>query len=169
MFQPFLFMGIPILLFTVIAVFLMVRRITMGVSRGTVQGAGILILGFMLIIFIASAAFVFISVRRFIMNDPQENLGGVPILEFCDDDGTRQLVSDMESGRIPLSCNVLFDQGGGLPDVTITDPETITEIYELLSGVSVGLESPMSITDSYHHVIFTLQDGTTVGWGFEGT
>ena len=65
-------------------------------------------------------------------------------------------------------CNVLYDTMGARPDVDVTDPAQITEIYGLLAQVTVDGETDMSITDSYHHVIFHLQDGQTVGFSFEG-
>ncbi len=94
---------------------------------------------------------------------------GTPLIWFVDTDEVAQLRSDMNDGKIPTSCNVLYDQSGSLPDVTVTDPETIKEIYALLQEVFVpeGGRS-MSVTDSYHHVIFTLQDGTKAGFNFEG-
>ena len=94
--------------------------------------------------------------------------GGTPLLEFdCGEDSAR-LVADMAAGSIPTTCDVLYDQMGTRPNVTVTDPATITHIYELVSDIVVTGESNMSITDSYHHVRFTLQDGSTVGYSFEG-
>ncbi|MBR2681650.1 MAG: hypothetical protein IKE22_00090 [Atopobiaceae bacterium] len=96
------------------------------------------------------------------------NVKGVSLLEFQNDAGSAKLIKDMEEGRIPVACNVLYDQMGGLPNVNVTDPDTIKEIYELTKGLVVMGESNWSITDCYHHVIFTLQDGTKVGYRFEG-
>ncbi len=93
---------------------------------------------------------------------------GVSLLEFQNDAGSAKLIKDMEEGRIPVACNVLYDQMGALPNVNVTDPDTIKEIYELTKGLVVIGESNWSITDCYHHVIFTLQDGTRVGYRFEG-
>ena len=78
------------------------------------------------------------------------------------------LIEDMNDGNIPQECNVLYDEMGSRPEVTVTDAETITDLYNRLALMSVGEKSDMSITDSYHHIRFTLQDGTTVGWNFEG-
>ena len=77
-------------------------------------------------------------------------------------------MSDMESKRLPVECNVLYDQMGSRPDVTVTDPTTIEQVYDLVKAIQVIGPSGMSITDSYHHVSFKLQDGTQVGFGFEG-
>ena len=90
------------------------------------------------------------------------------MLLFQDDGKGAQLIKDMEAGRTPVSCNVLYDQMGARPDITVTDPATITRIYELVKSINVMGESGMGITDSYHHVIFELQDGTKVGFSFEG-
>ena len=90
------------------------------------------------------------------------------ILWFQDDEGAKKLMEDMNDGKIPRECNVLYDEMGARPEVTVTDAETITDLYNRLALMSVGEKSEMSITDSYHHIRFTLQDGTTVGWNFEG-
>lgn len=86
-----------------------------------------------------------------------------------DDESYAKLVADMEAGRTPANCNVLFDTMGARPDVDVTDPNEIAKVYELLALVEVNTYSnAMPVTDSYHHVIFTLQDGTKAGFGFEG-
>ena len=90
------------------------------------------------------------------------------ILWFQDNEGGKKLMEAMNDGNIPQECNVLYDEMGSRPEVTVTDVETITDLYNRLALMSVGEKSDMSITDSYHHIRFTLQDGTTVGWSFEG-
>ena len=90
------------------------------------------------------------------------------ILWFQDNEGAKKLIEDMNDGNIPQECNVLYDEMGSRPEVTVTDVETITDLYNRLALMSVGEKSQMSITDSYHQIRFTLQDGTTVGWNFEG-
>ena len=90
------------------------------------------------------------------------------ILWFKDDEGAKKLMADINDGKIPSECNVLYDEMGSRPEVTVTDSETILDLYNRLALMSVGEKSEMSITDSYHHIRFTLQDGTTVGWSFEG-
>ena len=90
------------------------------------------------------------------------------ILWFQDNEDAKKLIEDMNDGNIPQECNVLYDEMGSRPEVTVTDAETITDLYNRLALMSVGEKSDMSITDSYHHIRFTLQDGTTVGWNFEG-
>lgn len=105
--------------------------------------------------------------------EPDEGLvtivEGTPLIWFVDTDEVAQLRSDMNDGKIPASCNVLYDQSGTLPDVTVTDPDTIKSIYELVQDMVVPESGhAMSVTDSYHHVIFTLQDGTRAAFNFEG-
>ena len=73
----------------------------------------------------------------------------------------------MEAGLIPQSANVLYDQSGSRPDVDVTDEETIRQIYAGLCRIEAVGETDMSVTDCYHHVIFTLQDGTQVQFAFE--
>ena len=99
-------------------------------------------------------------------------IGNLPensILLFQDDEGAAKLNKDMEEGRIPVACNVLYDTMGARPAVTVEDPEMITELYERLGRMTVDGTPGYSITDSYHHIIFQLQDGTYVGYRFEGT
>ena len=92
-----------------------------------------------------------------------------PILLFRDDAGAAKLAADMEAGRIPAECRAMYDEMGSRPEVTVTDPETITELYNRFSKMTVGAPSNISITDCYHYISFLLQDGTQVGWSFEGT
>ncbi len=94
---------------------------------------------------------------------------GTPLIWFVGTDEVEKLRTDMNEGNIPTSCNVLYDLGGSLPDVTVTDPESIKELYALVQEIFVPEGGrAFSQTDSYHHVIFTLQDGTKVGFNFEG-
>lgn len=90
------------------------------------------------------------------------------ILNFQNDKGFARLQSDMKNGDIPLECNVLYDQGGSRPDVTVTDQESIREIYDQLADITVGEKSSQSVTDSYHHVTFRLRNDTYVSFYFEG-
>ena len=89
------------------------------------------------------------------------------ILFFMANEGSLQLMRDMADGRMPISCNVLYDAMGSRPEVTVTDPETIVELYTRLAQMTVGDVTPYSVTDAYHHIYFTLDDGTMVGWNFE--
>lgn len=101
---------------------------------------------------------------------PEGRGDGVPLLEyFSEDKDVARLVADMEAGRVPKSCDVLYDQMGANPSLEVTAEGTIRDIYELVEGITVPKDGvAMPITDSYHHVYFTLQDGTKVGWSFEG-
>ena len=101
--------------------------------------------------------------------EPVAIVEGTPVLFFFDDDAVAKLRSDAANGSYPVECNVLFDQMGELPEVTVTDTASIREIYDRFSQMIVLEESSMSITDNYHHVAFTLADGTRVSFGFEGT
>ena len=94
---------------------------------------------------------------------------GTPLMFFLDDAGVAKLRADMEAGRTPAEVNVLYDASGTRPELIIDDPEQIQEIYRLFSQMLVPEEGKaFSVTDSYHHVIFTLEDGTTVSFSFEG-
>lgn len=95
-------------------------------------------------------------------------LSDASVLTFDDNAASAQLVSDMQAGKTPTSCTVLYDQMGALPAVTVTDARTIREVYKRLARMHVEGETAMSITDSYHFVSFKLQDGTTAAYNFEG-
>ena len=86
---------------------------------------------------------------------------------LSDDDGCQKLISDMQSGKIPTSCDVLYDHMGGRMNVVTEDATTIAELYNLFTQIKIVEKTDESITDSYHHVIFTLQDGTKVEFSFE--
>jgi|GEM_PF-4809916 len=103
--------------------------------------------------------------------EPTTIVEGTPVLFFfADDEGVDKLRQDMEAGRVPVECDVLYDESGARPEVILSDPEDITEVYDRLSQMIVLEEGEaFGMTDSYHHVVFTLQDGTTVVWSFEGT
>ena len=47
--------------------------------------------------------------------------------------------------------------------------EEIRTIYKGLKNITVADKSEMSITDCYHFVAFTFEDGTSYGYRFEGT
>ncbi len=49
------------------------------------------------------------------------------------------------------------------------DQEEIRTIYKGLKNITVADKSEMSITDCYHFVAFTFEDGTSYGYRFEGT
>jgi len=91
-----------------------------------------------------------------------------PITEFGMVENADRLSSDMEAGTVPKECRVLYDEMGSRPEVILTDPDMIAQIYELLSDITVTGPSEYSITDCYHHVDFTLQDGTQTRFHFEG-
>lgn len=97
----------------------------------------------------------------------QDEIPADSILLFNNDKRAAKLKSDMDEGKVPSQCDALFDAMGSRPSVIVTDPETITELYRRLSQMTIGPASQMSVTDAYHRIAFTLQDGTKVGWNFE--
>ncbi len=90
------------------------------------------------------------------------------ILRYFENDSTKQLLRDLDNGKVPTSCTVLYDQMGSLPSVTVDDEATIAELVGLVSLIRVQGPSNLGVTDSYHFVSFTLQNGTKVGFNFEG-
>lgn len=90
------------------------------------------------------------------------------ILNFQKDKEFARLQSDMKNGDIPIECNVLYDEDGARPDVTVTDKDTIREIYDQLADITVGDKSSEKVTGSYHHITFRLRNDTYVTFNFEG-
>lgn len=91
------------------------------------------------------------------------------ILLFQEDAGSAELIAFFEEGKVPEEANILYDQMGSNPDITITDAETIQELYRLLSKVEVTGKSDTSITDCYHHVQFKLGENRYIYYSFEGS
>ena len=77
------------------------------------------------------------------------------IVNFQNEKGFVKLREDMKNGDIPM-------------DVTVTDQETIRNIYGQLADITVGDKTDMSVTDSYHHITFRLRNDTYVSFYFEG-
>ena len=94
--------------------------------------------------------------------------GSNPILVFDKSDGAKQLMTAFDEGTI-VSAEVLFDQMGGNEPYQTTDQEEIRIIYKALKNITVKGKSEMSVTDSYHYVFFTFEDGSSYGYRFEGT
>ena len=91
------------------------------------------------------------------------------ILYFNDDEGLAELVQYFKDGNVPEEATFLYDQMGSNPEVTITDPEKIRELYQLLSMVTVAGETNESITDCYHYIQFKLADDLYIRFSFEGS
>ena len=94
--------------------------------------------------------------------------GSNPILVFDKSDGAKQLMTAFDEGTI-VSATVLYDQMGANEPYETTDQDEIRTIYKGLKNITVTGESDQSITDSYHFVTFTFEDGSSYGYRFEGT
>ena len=94
---------------------------------------------------------------------------GTSILTFNDDEDSAKLVQFFAEGNVPMEASFRYDQMGANPEITLTDPEQITELYQLLSKVEVTGESDMSATDCYHYVQFKLADDCYIHYSFEGS
>ena len=90
------------------------------------------------------------------------------ILYFNDDEGSAELIQYFKDGNVPEEANALYDQMGSNPEITITDAETIKELYKYLGMVKVDGETNESITDCYHYVQFKLKDDHYIYYSFEG-
>lgn len=105
--------------------------------------------------------------------DPSQNSNiEIPkgsLLLFNNDEGSAQLVQFFEEGNIPEEVTFLYDQMGSNPEITVTDPDTILELYNRLSLINVIGESPESITDCYHYIQFKLSDDCYICYSFEGS
>ena len=109
-------------------------------------------------------------------SEPKEETGsgslGIPadsILLYNDDEGSAELIEYFAEGNVPEEANILYDQMGSNPDITITDADTIKELFDRLSKVEVVRETNESITDCYHHVQFKLGDDDYIYYSFEGS
>lgn len=98
----------------------------------------------------------------------QAELAPDSILLFGNREDAAKLVADMQAGNIPTKCEALYDVEGSLPPVEVTDENAIRELYDSLAQVCVGDKSNTYVTDSYHYVVFELQDGTRVPFNFLG-
>ena len=97
-----------------------------------------------------------------------KEFSGESILYFNDDEGSAELIQYFADGNVPEEANALYDQMGGNPGITITDAETIKELYKYLGMVKVEGETNESITDCYHYVEFKLADDNYIYYSFEG-
>ena len=94
--------------------------------------------------------------------------GSNPIFVFDKSEGAKTLMTAFDEGTI-VSAEVLYDQMGANAPYQTTDQEEIRTIYKALKNITVKGKSDMSITDCYHYVFFTFEDGTSYGYRFEGT
>lgn len=90
------------------------------------------------------------------------------VVNFQKEKGYVKLQEDMKNGDIPIECNVLYDEDGARPDVTVTDPDMIREIYGQLADITVGDKTSERVTGKYHHITFRLRNDTYVSFYFEG-
>lgn len=94
---------------------------------------------------------------------------GNSILKYNEDEGSATLLQFFKDGNVPEEATFLYDQMGSNPEITITDPEQIRELYELLSMVTVVGKTNESITDCYHYVQFKLAEDCYIHYSFEGS
>lgn len=90
------------------------------------------------------------------------------ILSFTENDSISNLVDQIAKGEYPVEATVQYDSIDGCLSATVTDTETIKELYQTLSLVEVKGECNQSITDNYHYVSFKLSDESHVTFNFEG-
>lgn len=93
--------------------------------------------------------------------------GDTPLLIFDKSEGAKALMNAYDNGKI-IRVNLLCDQGGGNPEIVSEDADVIRQAYKATKNITVQGKSNESVTDSYHHVYFTLEDGYEIGYYFEG-
>ena len=98
----------------------------------------------------------------------QTATAGTSLLRYNEDEGSMKLIQAFEEGNIPEEVVFRYDQMGANPEITVTDPETIQELYRLLGAVTVTGVTNESITDCYHFIQFKLADDLYISYSFEG-
>lgn len=95
--------------------------------------------------------------------------GKTPLLMYDKSREAKLLMEAMEDDRV-VSVNLLYDQGGGNGEAESSDPDVIRQAYKAMKNITVleDEEVNVAVTDSYHHVYFTLEDGSRIGYSFEG-
>ncbi|MGN0702752.1 MAG: hypothetical protein ACI4KL_06240 [Lentihominibacter sp.] len=94
--------------------------------------------------------------------------GRTPLLMYDKSREAKRLMEAMEDDRV-VSVNLLYDQGGGNEEIESSDPDVIRQAYKAMKNITVlEDEVNLSVTDSYHHVYFTMEDGSRAGYSFEG-
>ncbi len=102
----------------------------------------------------------------------ETDASGIPlnsILYYNEDPDSAELMKFFEDGNVPEEADILYDQMGSNPNIIISDPEIIRELYNRLGKVTVEGKSNMSITDCYHHVQFKLSEDKYIYYSFEGS
>ena len=93
--------------------------------------------------------------------------GNTPLLIFDKSEPARVLMEAFDNGEI-ASVELLYDQGGANSPVESDDPTVIRQAYKALKNITVSGKTNESITDCYHHVYFTLNNGSEICYNFEG-
>lgn len=95
--------------------------------------------------------------------------GKTPLLMYDKSREAKLLMEAMEDDRV-VSVNLLYDQGGGNEAIESSAPDVIRQAYKAMKNITVleDEEVNVAVTDSYHHVYFTLEDGSQIGYSFEG-
>lgn len=92
--------------------------------------------------------------------------GKTPILMFDKSKEATALMTAFDKGEIS-SVLLMFDPEGGNAPFESDDQEVIRQVYKALKNVVVIEPDAKAGKGCYHNVIFTLNDGTEVGYYFE--
>ena len=93
--------------------------------------------------------------------------GKTPIFMFDKSKDAVALMTAFDRGEI-VKVELLYDQGGSNSPVESDEQDVIRQAYKALKNVVIVEPTEETVTDCYHYVKFTLQDGTEVGYSFEG-
>lgn len=93
--------------------------------------------------------------------------GKTPIFMFDKSKEAKALMTAFDRGEI-VKVEILYDQGGANEPVESDNQDVIRQAYKALKNIVIVESTKETVTDCYHHVIFTLQDGSEVGYSFEG-
>ena len=80
-------------------------------------------------------------------------------------------VSDFSAAfytETPASVSYTFNGEASGEPILITDPDKITAVYEALAKITITGEADTISTDNEHMIEFTLQDGTSLSFCFNG-
>ena len=103
--------------------------------------------------------------------DPTPALNGDisgSVLMFDKIKNNDKLLDDIGEDRAPKECKVMYDVAGDKPEVTLTEPDDVMRIVQIVGEIKVGSKSDEEDKGSCNYVRFTLKDGTKVSYDFEG-
>ena len=93
--------------------------------------------------------------------------GETPLLIFDKRNCAKDMIKAFDEGRI-VKVEILYDQNGANMPVVSEDEKVIREAYKALKNIVVTGPTGESITDCYHRISFTTDEGENCNYSFEG-